>query len=124
MSKMVNSPAYCLHQDALGSTRLVTNGAILAFSSNFEPYGANYAMPGSEVYHYTGTLMYVGDGLYYEGARYYDPATRRFDPLPLSFSNSAKPATRSTNCFASSLPALLISARHRLRRGRASRIDR
>ena len=67
-----------LHQDALGSTRLVTNGAILAFSSNFEPYGMDYAMTGEEAFQYTGKLLDVVDGLYYEGARYYDPSTGRF----------------------------------------------
>ena len=63
---------------SLGSTRLVTNGAILAFSSNFEAYGMNFAVTGSEAFQYTGKLTDVVDGLYYEGARYYDPSTGRF----------------------------------------------
>ena len=78
VAQMVNYTTYYLHQDALGSTRLVTNGAILAFKSNFGPYGVNYAMSGAEAFQYTGKLMDVVDGLYYEGARYYDPTTGRF----------------------------------------------
>ena len=78
VAQMVNYTTYYLHQDALGSTRLVTNGALLAFSSNFEAYGMDYAMSGSEEYQYTGKLLDIVDGLYYEGARYYDPTTGRF----------------------------------------------
>jgi RHS repeat-associated protein len=35
-------------------------------------------MAGEEAFQYPGKLMDVVDGLYYEGARCYDPATGRF----------------------------------------------
>ena len=91
VAQVVNYTTYYLHQDALGSTRLVTNGATIAFSSNFEPFGPNYAMIGEEAYQYTGKLMDVVDGLYYEGARYYDPSTGRFVTETLWW---GRPATR------------------------------
>jgi hypothetical protein len=64
---------YYLHQDALGSTRLVTNSAILAlFSSNYIPYGIKYATLGKEELMYTGKPYATATGLYYYGARYCD----------------------------------------------------
>jgi RHS repeat-associated protein len=79
VAQMVNYTTYYLHQDALGSTRLVMpTSMVSSFSSNYIPYGMNFAMMGSEEYQYTGKLMDVVTGLYYEGARYYDPTTGRF----------------------------------------------
>ena len=68
---MVNFAVYYLQQDALGSTRLVMPASMVSsFSSNFEPYGVGYAMPGSEAYQYTGKPYDSVTCLYYEGARY------------------------------------------------------
>ena len=79
VAQMVNYTTYYLHQDALGSTRLVmTSSMLLSFSSNFGAYGSNYAMSGAEAFQYTGKLLDEATGLYYEGARYYDPSTGRF----------------------------------------------
>ena len=66
--------------DALGSTRLVTSstGAIL-YSSDYLPFGASFGTSGtfSPEFEYTGKLVDVS-GLYYFGARFYDPSTDRF----------------------------------------------
>ncbi|MDG6988187.1 MAG: RHS repeat-associated core domain-containing protein [Nitrososphaerota archaeon] len=79
MAQMVNYTTYYLHQDALGSTRLVMPASIVSsFSSNYVPYGMDYAMVGEELFQYTGKLLDESTGLYYEGARYYDPTTGRF----------------------------------------------
>jgi len=76
---MVGSTVYYLHQDALGNTRLETTTTVsVKFSSNYVPYGKNYAMMGKEVFMYTGKPYDSATGLYYEGARYYDPTTGRF----------------------------------------------
>jgi len=76
---MVNSTAYYLHQDALGSTRLETTSTVtVTFSSNYVPYGNNYAMSGKEVFMYTGKPLDSATGLYYYGARYYDDSIGRF----------------------------------------------
>ena len=42
------------------------------------PYGMSYAVMGEEAFQYTGKLLDEATGLYYEGARYYDPTTGRF----------------------------------------------
>ena len=76
---MVGSTVYYLHEDALGSTVLETTSTVsVKFSSNYVPYGKNYAMTGKEVFMYTGKPYDSATGLYYEGARYYDPTTGRF----------------------------------------------
>ena len=66
------------HVDHLGSTRLKTNstGGVV-YESNYEPYGPGYDESGSEDYRYTGKPQ-DPTGLYYYGARYYDPVTGRF----------------------------------------------
>jgi len=76
---MVGSTTYYLHQDALGNTRLETTTTVtVKFSSNYVPYGKNYAMSGREVFMYTGKPYDSATGLYYFGARFYDPTTGRF----------------------------------------------
>ncbi len=66
------------HQDHLGSTRLKTdaNGDAV-FTRNYEPFGPDYDGTGSEEFKYTGKHE-DPSGLYYFGARYYDPETGRF----------------------------------------------
>jgi RHS repeat-associated protein len=77
---MVGTTAYYyLHQDALGSTRLVATASVtITFSSNYVPYGQNYGVTGREVFMYTGKPLDSATGLYYLAARYYDLNTGRF----------------------------------------------
>jgi len=76
---MVGTTVYYLHEDALGSTRLVATASVtVTFSSNYVPYGSNYAISGKEVFMYTGKAYDTATGLYYYGARYYDPGVGRF----------------------------------------------
>jgi len=76
---MVASNVYYLHEDALGSVRLVATATVtIKFSSNYMPYGSNYAMTGTEVFMYTGKMYDASTGLYYLMARYYDPTIGRF----------------------------------------------
>jgi hypothetical protein len=42
----------------------------IKFSSNYVPYGNNYAVSGKEVFMYTGKPYESATGLYYLGARY------------------------------------------------------
>jgi RHS repeat-associated protein len=68
-----------LHGDHLGSRRLKTNstgGSI--YSSNYQPYGVGQGESGSEEFRYTGKPEDDASGLYYYGARYYDPSIARF----------------------------------------------
>jgi RHS repeat-associated protein len=66
------------HVDHLGSTRLKTTstGGVI-YESNYEPFGPGYGEDGSEEFRYTGKQEDT-TGLYYFGARYYDPVTGRF----------------------------------------------
>ncbi len=72
------------HVDHLGSTRLKTNsnGGVI-YESNYEPNGPGYGESGSEEFKYTGKHE-DPSGLYYFGARYYNPEIGRFiteDPV-------------------------------------------
>ena len=64
--------------DALGSVRLVLGGGSSIFSSNYAPFGSNAALSGFELLQYAERPLDESTGLYYMGARYYDPSTGRF----------------------------------------------
>ena len=80
LAQASGSSSYYYQNDALGSTRLVTasTGAIL-YSSDYLPFGASFGTSGSFTpeFEYTGKLVDVS-GLYYYGARFYDPSIDRF----------------------------------------------
>ncbi|MGI0092429.1 MAG: RHS repeat-associated core domain-containing protein [Nitrososphaerales archaeon] len=79
VAKILGSSTYYYQLDALGSTRLVTTStASNHFSSNYEPFGLNYAKSGSETFMYTGKPQDAPDGLYYYGARIYEVVIGRF----------------------------------------------
>ena len=69
-----------LHQDRLGSTRLLTDGAgTVVGTASYDPYGVPIAATGTA----TSPFGYAGEytdpsGLIYLRARYYDPATAQF----------------------------------------------
>jgi RHS repeat-associated protein len=71
------------HIDHLGSTRLITDeSADIVVSTQFEPFGED-TLSSEESYLFTGKKQ-DETGLYYYGARYYDPELGRFitrDPL-------------------------------------------
>jgi RHS repeat-associated protein len=75
------------HQDNLGSTRLMTDAsANVVMDQDYLPFGGDLARPNqievqndtNESYKYTGQKQVVSIGLYYYGARYYDPEIGRF----------------------------------------------
>jgi RHS repeat-associated protein len=66
-------------QDAAGNTKLVLNmGSQIVFSTNYKPFGIEFGHIGSEVYKYSGEQHDEEIGLYYFGARYYDPSLGKF----------------------------------------------
>jgi len=75
------SSTYYYHTDLLGSTNVITDqtGALVQTLVYF-PYGATYANTGSvDVEHkFRGRELDDSTGLYFFGARYYDPAPERF----------------------------------------------
>ena len=67
------------HTDALGSTRLVTDGSKkILFSDSYQPYGPDNLSSGSETYKFTGKPVSQTTGLYYDYSRWYDPSIGRF----------------------------------------------
>jgi len=78
-AKLSSGSTYYFHQDALGSTRLVTTGSTTSFSSNYQPFGPQYASSGTDpTYKYTDKPQDASSGLYYFGARYYNTTVGRF----------------------------------------------
>lgn len=74
------------HQDALGSTRLVTDPyGNIVFSDGYQPFGQDNGTPSSaQPYRFTGKPVSQTTGLYYEYQRWYDPSIGRFisqDPV-------------------------------------------
>jgi len=73
------------HTDHLGSTRLVTDDSKnIVSAATYHPFGTPCTEEGSEEYLFTGQKR-DSTGLYYLGARYYDPEIGGFiarDPLP------------------------------------------
>ncbi|MBU7027823.1 MAG: hypothetical protein HXS48_12880, partial [Theionarchaea archaeon] len=78
------SNTFYYHSDHLGSTRLVTDDSGNIVSAvTYRPFGEVYSEEGSEDYLFNGKER-DATGLYYYGARYYDPEIGRFitrDPL-------------------------------------------
>jgi RHS repeat-associated protein len=69
---------YYYHTDHLGSTRLVTDDSkTIVTAVTYEPFGEVYSEEGFKDYLFTGKEM-DSTGLYYFGARYYDPEIGRF----------------------------------------------
>jgi RHS repeat-associated protein len=79
VEQIVGSTTTYLHHDQIGSTRLITDSAGAtgtATTLTFDPYGNSVSTSGS----LTTNLQFAGEyldesGLYYNRARYYDPAT-------------------------------------------------
>ena len=81
------------HEDALGSTRLVTSMTkqTVLFADSYQPFGLDSGTPtGTVVYKFTGEPYSSTTGLYYYLHRWYDPAIGRFlspDPVHGKLSN-------------------------------------
>jgi len=102
---MVASSVYYLHEDALGSVRLVATATVtIKFSSNDLPYGSNYAMVGKEVFMYTGKAYDASTGLYYLMARYYDPTIGRFITEDSYAGDDSDPMTMNRYVYARDNP--------------------
>jgi RHS repeat-associated protein len=79
IASIVGGVSEYLHQDHLGSTRLRTDSAgNVVYGVGYQPYGVEQGEVGSERFKYTGKPEDESTGLYYYGARYYDPSVGRF----------------------------------------------
>jgi len=77
-----SAEAYFCHTDMLGSIRAITDSSgEVAASSEYEPFGLVATSTGplaSGAHRFTGKPEDGAIGLYYFGARYYDPEVGRF----------------------------------------------
>jgi|GEM_PF-4223160 len=91
--KRSTGAVYYYSQDHLGSTTVVTDAAGAKVEEiHYYPYGATRTDSGSiSISHkYTGQELDSETGLYYYGARYYDPALAKFissDPIVSDYSD-------------------------------------
>ncbi|HEV2225976.1 MAG TPA: RHS repeat-associated core domain-containing protein [Nitrososphaerales archaeon] len=109
VAKLAGSTVYYLHQDALGSTRLVaTTSVTIKFSSNYVPYGNNYGISGKEVFMYTGKSYDSATGLCYYGARYYDPNLGRFVTQDSKFGRTGDPQSLNLYSYCRDNPLKLV----------------
>jgi RHS repeat-associated protein len=99
------SNTYYYHTDHTSSTRLVTDGnKNIVTAVTYHPFGNPCTQEGSEDYLFTGKEKDV-TGLYYYGARYYDPELGRFLTRDSLKGSTANPQSlnRYTYCLNNSL---------------------
>jgi RHS repeat-associated protein len=73
-----SSSTYYYHNDLVNSTRLVTDTSKdIVAAITYHPFGSTSVIEGPEHYLFTGKEK-DSTGLYYYGARYYDPGIGRF----------------------------------------------
>ena len=70
--------SYYYLNDALGSVRQVMQSTNLLYSSDYKPFGANYQKDGQTYFQFSGKPIDGSTGLYYFGARFYNPSMQRF----------------------------------------------
>ena len=108
LAKLTGSSMYYFHQDAVGSTRLVTTGSTTSFSSNYQPFGPQYGVSGTDpTYKYTAKPQDSATGLYYFGARYYEPSTGRFITRDPASDSRTDPQTSCRYSYARNNPEII-----------------
>jgi len=93
IAKKVSELTDYYHTDHLGSTRLITDeqGNVVT-DSTYTSFGESTVSGEDEPYLYTGKEI-DSTGLYYYGARYYDPETGRFISKDPGFGRLGNPQT-------------------------------
>jgi RHS repeat-associated protein len=79
-TKIINGSTLYFHSDHLGSTNITTGDqGMVAGITEYRPFGETIKDTNmSTDYKYTGKELDTETGLYYYGARYYDPVLARF----------------------------------------------
>ena len=98
------------HEDALGSTRLVTDpSGSVVFADGYQPFGQDNGTPSSsQTYRFTGKPVSQATGLYYEYQRWYDPSTGRFISLDPLAGHLADPQSQNGYVYVRNLPTVLV----------------
>jgi RHS repeat-associated protein len=91
--------------DHLGSASLATNAAGAKVSDErYLPYGATRSGGVPTDYQFTGQRLDTGTGLYYYGARYYDPVVGRFISADVVVQAPGRPQTLNRYSYALNNP--------------------
>jgi RHS repeat-associated protein len=105
--KIKGNDVYYYIDDVLGSTRLVYNGSTQAFKvSAYKPFGEACGVSGSEKYTFAGETK-DATGLFYLGARYYDPAIGRFISIDPEKGKLSSPQTLNGYVYCLNDPLIL-----------------
>ena len=102
------------HTDHLGSSSVITDGSGNSVQSiYYYPYGEIHTNNGSDVarYKFTGQEYDAETGLYYYGARYYDPKLARFITADTIVQDFSDPQTLNRYSYARNNPINLIDPR-------------
>lgn len=98
---------YYFHSDNLGSTSVMSNskGKKIA-EENYSVFGEVLSSNGENPtdFFFTGKELDEGTGLYYYGARYYDPETGRFISADSFSGRATKPQTQNKYTYTSNNP--------------------
>jgi len=96
------------HGDHLGSSADITDDeGKIVLHTEYMPYGETYIQEGDEdatFYLYTGKLFDSSTGLYYYGARYYDPEIGRFTQADTIVPDPANPQAYNRYGYANNNP--------------------
>ena len=108
IASSTNGTVEYYHVDHLGSTRLKTNSSGgVVYESNYEPFGPSSGESGSEDYRYTGKHE-DPSGLYYFGARYYNPVLGRFTTRDTVFGDQTDPQSQNRYVYCRNNPQKYI----------------
>jgi RHS repeat-associated protein len=99
IAKKVNGLKEYYHTDRLGSVRLITDESGTTVTDvNYSPFGEHILTGEEEQYLYTGKEK-DSSGLYYFGARYYDPEIGRFVTRDVSEGDKRNPQSLNLYSF-------------------------
>ncbi len=97
------------HEDGLGSVRIVSSSSgTTLFSTDYKPYGPLAGSSASVAFEYTGKPTDAATGLYYSGARFYDPASGRFMTEDTSTGAQTAPLTLDRYVYACDDPMSVV----------------
>jgi len=102
------SATYYYHTDHLGSSSIITNASGTKVNElYYYPYGkTRYALDSSLAHQFTGQELDDETGLYYYGARYYDPAIGRFVSADSIVPDPSNPQDLNRYSYAGNNPLL------------------
>lgn len=112
LGESYGSSMYYFLEDAMGNVRdVTTSSASTVFSSDYKPYGLNYGLSESLSifnFEYTDKPYDSATGLYYCGARFYDPSIERFITEDYTKGSLEYPITLNRYAYVNDNPLAII----------------